>query len=115
MMQKDPITGKRIIVSELQRRIEYISVTSFTEFPFLKRLVESCLEDEPGNRPVISEVVKCLKNASSDQQGDNIIDLFTTVTAQEQELKGLKQLQFASANNLDLVSELEKLKVYIYS
>jgi len=111
--QKDKSTGKMIILSELERRIEYIS-TFFTELQVLRNLVENCLEDEPGNRPVISEVIECLRNAGPDQlphQGDNIIDLFSTITAQEQELKELKESALANNSSPLLLSETLKLKV----
>ena len=61
----DPDTGRRIVLTELQRRQQYLDkmTGAYTD---LKPLVISCLDDNPKNRPSVAQVlldIKKIKNA----------------------------------------------------
>ena len=61
----DPDTGGRIVLTELQRRQQYLdTITGF--YADLKPLVMSCLDDNPKKRPSVAQVlldIKKVKNA----------------------------------------------------
>jgi len=59
-VQFDPNTGKRMVLSETQRRQHYLDkMTGFA--PDLKPLVISCLDDNPKKRPPVAQVSMAIK------------------------------------------------------
>ena len=61
----DPISGKRIILTELERRQRYLD-QMFGVYADIKSLVISCLDDNPTKRPLVAEAlleVYTVKNA----------------------------------------------------
>lgn len=61
--QTDPTTGRRILLSEVQRRQQYIDQITECNTD-LKSLLISCLQDDPSMRPSalgVSERIKMLK------------------------------------------------------
>lgn len=65
--QVDPVTKKRIILSEVERRQQYLDMMTGSGAE-LRQLVKCCLEDDPEARPVmpnISEQIKMMKEVSS--------------------------------------------------
>ena len=61
----DPDTGKRIVLTELQRRQQYLDQL-FGVYTDLKSLAISCLDDNPNNRPSVEKVlqeIQVVKNA----------------------------------------------------
>ena len=61
----DPETGKRTVLTELERRQKYLD-EMFGVYTELKSLVISCLDDNPNKRPVVEEAlleVKQVKDA----------------------------------------------------
>ena len=58
----DPNTGGRIVLTELQRRQQYLDrmTGAYTD---LKPLVISCLDDNPKNRPSVANVLLDIKKA----------------------------------------------------
>ena len=56
----DPNTGEKFILSEIQRRQQYLDKMTVTFMNF-KPLVISCLDDNPNNRPTVVEVLIELK------------------------------------------------------
>ena len=61
----DPDTGKRIVLTELERRQQYLDQL-FGVYTDLKSLAISCLDDNPNNRPSAEQVlleIQVVKNA----------------------------------------------------
>ena len=61
----DPDTSKRIVLTELERRQEYLDQL-FGVYTDLKSLAISCLDDNPNNRPSVEQVlqeIQVVKNA----------------------------------------------------
>ena len=79
---EDPITHAMTALTEVQRREEYLQPCSS---PPLKKLITSCLYNQPDQRPVISAVCEVLKSvkATEDQQAPvatgNSIELLDAV------------------------------------
>ena len=60
--KRNPETGKRELVSEVERRQEYIDKMEDTEIGTeIRPLVISCLNDDPNTRPVITEISRSVK------------------------------------------------------
>ena len=62
MVQSNPTTGKREVVSEVKRRQSYLEIMA-GEAESLRPLVESCLNDNPANRPTVVQVSMSIKKA----------------------------------------------------
>ncbi|XP_065907059.1 uncharacterized protein [Dysidea avara] len=89
--QVDPVTRKRIILSEVERRQQYLDMMAGGDAE-LKPLVEFCLEDDPEMRPVmsdISEQIKKMKEVTSKKTGHDGMDPFTWLAS----MKLTSQLQ----------------------
>ena len=56
----DPQTNRRIILTELERRQQYLD-DIFGVYADLKPLAISCLDDNPNNRPLVAEALKEIK------------------------------------------------------
>ena len=52
----DSNSGRRIVLTEIERRQEYLD-QMFGVYADLKSLVESCLDDNPKNRPIVADVL----------------------------------------------------------
>ncbi|XP_065906353.1 serine/threonine-protein kinase TAO3-like isoform X2 [Dysidea avara] len=79
--------AENVVLSEVQRR-EHLCA-KMVDYPKLKSIVEKCLQDEPGDRPVIGEVINNLTLVDYTHlphENDDIIDLFNTTVSQEQDL-----------------------------
>ena len=77
--QVDPVTRKRIMLSEVERRQQYLDMMAGGDTE-LKQLVESCLEDNPEMRPVMSDIsehIKKTKEVCSEKTGHDGMDPFT--------------------------------------
>ena len=65
----DPISGRRIMLTELERRQQYLD-QMFGVYADIKSLVISCLDDNPTKRPLVAEVlleVYTVKNAYNEK------------------------------------------------
>ena len=60
----DPDTGKKIVLTELERRQSYLNKMTGI-FTILKPLAVSCLDDNPKNRPSVSQVLLDIKKAKN--------------------------------------------------
>jgi len=58
MSQVDPKTRKRVILSEIERRQDYISMMDADDRALIKPLILLCLVDDPELRPTVTEVFK---------------------------------------------------------
>jgi len=56
MSQVDPKTRIRTILSEIERRQDYISMMNADDRALIKPLILSCLVDDPELRPTVTEV-----------------------------------------------------------
>ena len=80
-MPKDQVTADRIILSEVERRENYM--VEMTQYPSLKQLVEQCVQDIPESRPVIKGVIGSLKNVNYNTQPhetDSVIEMCDSVS-----------------------------------
>ena len=62
----DPKTGKQVALSEVERRREHVEKMSGIPAS-LRPLVNECLEDCPGNRPLISDISERIKKMKETQ------------------------------------------------
>ena len=70
-VQFDPNTGRRVYLSEIQRRQHYLDKMAGGATD-LRPLVISCLDDNPKNRPQVAEVsmtIKRIKDVCSEKSG----------------------------------------------
>ena len=69
LISSDPSSGRRIILTELERRQQYLD-QMFGVYADIKSLVISCLDDNPIKRPLVAEVlleVDTVKNAYNEK------------------------------------------------
>ena len=70
------MTGKRELVSEVERRQEYLDKMVETEVGIeLRRLIVSCLDDDQAMRPMIADISRSIKRlktqyGNKDETGD---------------------------------------------
>ena len=65
----DPDTGRRIFLTELERRQQYLD-EMFGVYAEIKSLVTSCLDDNPKKRPAVGEalsIIEQVKNAYNEK------------------------------------------------
>ena len=67
----NPKSGKRVALSEIERRQAHIEKMSGTPIN-LKPLVDECLEDCPGNRPSISDISERIKRMKETQSTPHV-------------------------------------------
>ena len=85
----NPDTGRRELVSEVKRRQEYLENMTGGAAD-LKPLVISCLDDNPNNRPPVTQVsmtIKRVKDMCSQQSGRdgmNPMAWWTEMSAEQQ-------------------------------
>lgn len=88
-VQFHPDTKERILISELQRRQRYLDEMTGSSAD-LKPLVICCLDDDPDNRPLISEVTTTIKQTKecssqrSDFDGMTPISWWNMVSSEQQ-------------------------------
>ena len=93
-VQEDPITYTMTALTEVQRREDYLQLCS--SLPF-KRLVESCLCNQPEARPEISSVCATLKNLKADVEklvpfaAANSVDQFDAMQQSQSKVKILNK------------------------
>jgi len=87
LIEFDPNTGKRIVLTELQQRQCHLDkMTGVRED--LKSLVISCLDDNPKNHPTVAQVlldIKYIQNAYS----ENMYCTISTIDNQSQKNQSL--------------------------
>ena len=87
--QIDPKTRKRIFLSEIERRQQYIDMMSGGDTA-LKPLVMSCLEDDPELRPSVTDISERLKkmkkvcSKKTDHDGMNPVSWVASLSTQLQ-------------------------------
>ena len=67
----DPKSGKRVALSEVERRRAHIEKMSGTPAN-LRSLVHECLEDSPSNRPSISDIFERIKRMKESQSTPHV-------------------------------------------
>ena len=68
LVEINPNTGRREVVSEVRRRQEYLDKMTGGATD-LKPLVTSCLDDNPRNRPPVAEVSMTIKSVKDEKSG----------------------------------------------
>ena len=61
-IKRDPSTKKMVLVSEVERRQQYLDKMPTMEAATLKEMVMQCLDADPDQRPPIQEVSKMIKS-----------------------------------------------------
>jgi len=80
---KHQVSAARTVLSEIERREHYLA--EMIHYPALNMLTKYCLQDRPGDRPVIAEVIETLKNIGYTQRlsnDDDIIEMFKNLDQQ---------------------------------
>ena len=75
-VQFDPKTGKREVLSEVQRRQCYVDMIPEGTAK-LTPLITACMDDNPGNRPSVTEVsnmIKAVKNLCSQKNDHDVMN-----------------------------------------
>ena len=68
-MEFDPISGKKGLVSEVERRRKYFDILALRATE-LQPLAVSCLDTDPKNRPLVTTLLSTLKAVKSNQAND---------------------------------------------
>ena len=85
----DPDTGRRVYLSEIQRRQRYLDKMT-EDAADLKPLVMSCLDDNPRRRPPVAQISMTIKRAKdvcsqkSSRDGMSLIAWWAEVSSQQQ-------------------------------
>ena len=93
-VQFDPTTRKRIALSEIERRQQYLDNLKGVA-KVLRPLVEECLDDDPAVRPIITAVcerIKASKNDYTKESLQDVIILHQKVEQKEAEIGILKSV-----------------------
>ena len=81
----DPDTGKKIVLTELERRQPYLNKMTGI-YAILKPLAVSCLDDNPKNRPSVSQALLDIKKAKNVYYQKFFSAIWGTKFSGEQEL-----------------------------
>lgn len=75
------MTGKRELVSEIKRRQEYLDKIAESEVGIeLRRLVVSCLDEDPAMRPVKADISRSIKGLKTQYNNKDVTDDFAIPT-----------------------------------
>ena len=78
------VTGKRELVSEVERRQEYLGKIAESEVGIeLRRLVVSCLDEDPAMRPVIADISRSIKGLKTQHSNRNVTGDFAIPTTND--------------------------------
>lgn len=69
-MEFDPVSGKRVLISEVERRRKHIDIMATTAAELVP-LAVSCLHTDPQKRPSVTEVLSTLKTIKGNQKGSS--------------------------------------------
>ena len=85
-VQFDPKTRKRVALSEVERRQQYLD-KMIGEAEVLRPLVEECLDDDPAVRPAIETVCERIKDEYTKESSKDNITLYEDNMQLESEMK----------------------------
>ena len=91
-IQFDPKTRKRVALSEVERRQQYLD-KMIGEAKVLRPLVEECLDDDPAVRPTIATVCERIQVSKDDNMNElprDIIILYQQLRSKDQEIEQIK-------------------------
>ena len=92
-VQFDPKTRRRVALSEVERRQQYLD-KMIGEAEVLRRLVEECLDDDPAVRPTIATVcerIQVNKDVYKKEAPQDIIGLYQQVEQQRLKIEKLSE------------------------
>ena len=90
----DPKTRKRVALSEVDRRQQYLDMMMIEEAAVvLKPLVEECLDDDPAVRPTIATVCERIQENKDFYTKESPQDIITVLHHNEQLKNEVKQLR----------------------
>ena len=111
-VQFDPITRKRVALSEVERRQQYLDKMRGGEAEVLRPLVEECLDDDAAMRPNITVVCEKIQ-VSKDNYMKGLPQDIITLHQQVQQLKSETREQKFEINQLKF--EVDQLKKQLVS
>ena len=85
-VQFDPNTRRRVALSEVERRQEYLDKMT-GEAEMLRPLIENCLDDDPAMRPTIANICNRLQNIQPVYMNDQSSQDAITLYQQNEELR----------------------------
>ena len=91
-VQFDPKTRRRVALSEIERRQQYLD-KMIGEAEVLRRLVEECLDDDPAVRPTIATVCERIlvnKDAHMKESSQDVITLLCVLKKKDHEVAQLR-------------------------
>ena len=101
-VQFDPKTRKRVALSEVERRQQYLDKMT-REAKLLRRLVEECLDDDPAVRPTIASVcerIQVSKDAYMKECPQDVITVLQQLEQSREETK-LKEIENEQLRNVN--------------
>ena len=106
-VQFDPRTRKRVALSEVERRQQYLD-KMIGEAEVLRRLVEECLDDDPAVRPTIATVCDRIQVNKDVYMKECPQDVITVLQQMEQQKVEIQQLRNESEQKSNDVQQLTK-------
>ena len=106
----DPDTGDRIVLTELQRRQQYLDKMTGV-YTDLKHLVISCLDDNPKKRPSVAQVLLDIKKATNAYHQKFFFTIWSTkALGEQQETTQLQDQQAHFQEQKQIQQEIPKLQ-----
>ena len=99
-VQFDPKTRKRVALSEVERRQQYLD-KMIGEAKMLRPMVEECLDDDPAMRPTIATVcerIQVSKDAYKKESPQDVITMY-------------KEIQQLKVENVQKNTEIDQLRI----
>ena len=91
-MEFDLISGKKVLVSEVERRRNYLDTLALTAAE-LQPLAVSCLDTDPDNRPPVTTVLSTLKAVKSNQVDHNLSAWLTELSSRKEPSRAPRKLE----------------------
>ena len=112
-VQFDPKTRKRVALSEVERRQQYLD-KMIGEAEVLRPLVEECLDDDPSVRPIIATVcerIQVSKDVFMKECPQDVITVLQQMEQQKMEIEKLRNENEQKENeNQQLIKENEQMR-----
>ena len=97
-------------MSEVERRAPHLE--EMETCPNLKLLAQKCLEDDPSNRPLITEVIEDLKRSYCHHNDESVIEMFASArTLAEQVTEKDKLLKIKDEQLIQKDKEISQITI----
>ena len=112
-VQFDPRTRRRVALSEVERRQQYLDSKMIGEAEVLRLLVEECLDDDPAVRPTIATVcerIQVSKDVYMKEYPQDVITLCQQLSLRDHEIQQLR----ATVDQVCIMKTNCKISLYSY-